>query len=78
MARKGSAAVEELREILSVAPGTDETAHERAYHVSALRQANSSAYGPWATAQSARRSLRRLERALVARRRCRRRSAWSS
>jgi hypothetical protein len=48
MARKGSAAVEEVREILSVAPGTDETAHERAYHVNALRQANTSAHGgPW-------------------------------
>ena len=31
----------------SVAPGTDEAAHERAGYVGALRAANSSAYGPW-------------------------------
>jgi hypothetical protein len=60
-----------LREILSVASGTDETAHERVYHVSALGQANTSAHSPWVTAQSTRRPLRRLERALVACRRCR-------
>ena len=47
MARKGFAAVDDLRGILSVAPGTDEAAHERAGYVSALREANSSAYGPW-------------------------------
>jgi dihydroorotate dehydrogenase (fumarate) len=47
MTRKGFAAVDELRGILAVAPGTDETAHERAGYVSALRKANSGAYGPW-------------------------------
>jgi dihydroorotate dehydrogenase (fumarate) len=47
MARKRFASVDELRGILAVAPGTDETAHERAGYVSALREANSSAYGPW-------------------------------
>jgi dihydroorotate dehydrogenase (fumarate) len=47
MARKGFASVDELRGILAVAPGTDETAHERAGYVSALQEANSSAYGPW-------------------------------
>jgi dihydroorotate dehydrogenase (fumarate) len=47
MDRKGFAAVDDLRGSLAVAPGTDETAHERAGYVSALRGANSSAYGPW-------------------------------
>jgi len=47
MARKGFAAVDELRGILSVAPGTDEATHERAGYVGALRKANRSAYGPW-------------------------------
>ncbi len=47
MTRKGFAAVDDVRGILSVAPGTDEEAHERASYVSALRDANSSAYGPW-------------------------------
>ena len=43
MARKGFTTVDELRGMLSVAPGTDEAAHERASYVSALRGANSSA-----------------------------------
>ena len=47
MARKGFATVDELRGILAVPPGIDEAAHERAGYVSALRDANSSAYGPW-------------------------------
>ncbi len=47
MERKGFAAVDELRGILAVAPGTDQAAHERAGYVSALRKANRSAYGPW-------------------------------
>jgi dihydroorotate dehydrogenase (fumarate) len=47
MARKGFAAVDELRGLLAVAPGTDEAAHERAGYVSVMRQANSSTYGPW-------------------------------
>jgi dihydroorotate dehydrogenase (fumarate) len=47
MTRKGFAAVDDLRGILAVAPGIDEAAHERASYVSALRDANSSVYGPW-------------------------------
>jgi dihydroorotate dehydrogenase (fumarate) len=47
MDRKGFTSVDELRGILAVAPGTDEAAHERAGYVSALREANSSTYGPW-------------------------------
>jgi dihydroorotate dehydrogenase (fumarate) len=47
MARKGFGSVDELRGILSAAPGTDETAQERASYVSALQHANSSSYGPW-------------------------------
>ena len=47
MARKGFATVDELRGLLAVPPGTDEAAHERAGYVSAMRAANSSAYGPW-------------------------------
>jgi dihydroorotate dehydrogenase (fumarate) len=47
IARKGFAAVDELRGMLSVPPGIDQAAHERVGHVSAMRQANSSAYGPW-------------------------------
>ena len=47
MARKGFAAVDELRGMLAVPPGTDEAAHERAGYVSAMRAANSSVYGPW-------------------------------
>jgi len=30
-----------------LAPGTAEAAHERAGYVRSLREANSSAYGPW-------------------------------
>jgi dihydroorotate dehydrogenase (fumarate) len=47
MGRKGYAAVEELRGLLAVPVGADETARERADYVSALRQANSTDYGPW-------------------------------
>ena len=47
MARKGFAAVDDLRGLLSVPQGTDEAAHERADYVSAMREANSGAYGPW-------------------------------
>jgi dihydroorotate dehydrogenase (fumarate) len=47
MDRKGFATVGDVRGILSVAPGADEEAHERAGYVSALRDANSGAYGPW-------------------------------
>ena len=47
MARKGFAAVDEVRGLLAVPPDGDEAAHERAGYVSAMREANSSAYGPW-------------------------------
>jgi dihydroorotate dehydrogenase (fumarate) len=47
MARKEFAAVDELRGLLAVPPGTDETDYERAGYVGALRQANSGIYGPW-------------------------------
>ena len=47
MARKGFAAVDELRGMLAVPPGADEAAYERAGYVSALRAANAGAYGPW-------------------------------
>jgi dihydroorotate dehydrogenase (fumarate) len=47
MARKRFAAVDELRGLLAVPPGTDETDYERAGYVGALRQANSGIYGPW-------------------------------
>ena len=47
MARKGFAALDELRGMLAVPPGTDETDYERAGYVGALREANSGLYGPW-------------------------------
>jgi len=47
MARKGFAAVDELRGLLAVPPGTDEAVYERAGYVGAMRQANSGIYGPW-------------------------------
>jgi dihydroorotate dehydrogenase (fumarate) len=47
MARKGFAAVGDLRGLLAVPAGTDESAYERAGYVSAVREANSSADGPW-------------------------------
>jgi dihydroorotate dehydrogenase (fumarate) len=47
MALKRFAAVDELRGLLAVPPGTDETDYERAGYVGALRQANSGIYGPW-------------------------------
>ena len=46
MGRKGYATVEELRGLLAVPVGVDETARERGDHVSALRQANSTDYSP--------------------------------
>ncbi len=46
MNRKGLAAVDDLRGMLSVPDGTDEEAYERAGYVSALRAANSG-HGPW-------------------------------
>ena len=47
MRQKGFASLDELRGMLSVAPDGDETAHERAGYVSALRKANSGLYEPW-------------------------------
>ena len=47
MGQKGFATVDELRGILAVPAGADETAYERAGYVKALREANSSVYGPW-------------------------------
>jgi len=47
MRRKGYTTVEELRGLLATPVGTDETTHERGDYVSALRQANSTDYGPW-------------------------------
>jgi dihydroorotate dehydrogenase (fumarate) len=47
MTRKGFSDVAALRGMLSVPPGTDETAHERSGYVNALRAANAGIYGPW-------------------------------
>jgi dihydroorotate dehydrogenase (fumarate) len=47
MERKEFATVDELRGLLAVPPGTNEAVYERAGYVGALREANSSAYGPW-------------------------------
>jgi dihydroorotate dehydrogenase (fumarate) len=47
MARKGFQTVDELRGMLSVPPGADGAACERAGYVSALRAADAGAYGPW-------------------------------
>lgn len=47
MSRKGFADVAEVRGLLSVPARTDEEAHERGGYVSAMRAANSFAYGPW-------------------------------
>jgi dihydroorotate dehydrogenase (fumarate) len=47
MERKGFAAVDDLRGLLSVPPGADEAARERADYVSALREANVSTGDSW-------------------------------
>jgi dihydroorotate dehydrogenase (fumarate) len=47
MARKGFAAIDELRGKLAVPSDTDEVAYERSGYVGALRKANSGLYGPW-------------------------------
>ena len=47
MDRKGFKAVDELRGMLSVPPGTDEAAYERAGYVTGLRTANVSSYRAW-------------------------------
>jgi dihydroorotate dehydrogenase (fumarate) len=46
MARKGFAAVDKLRRLLAVPPGTDGAVYERAGYVGAMRQANSGLYVP--------------------------------
>jgi dihydroorotate dehydrogenase (fumarate) len=47
MTRKGFSAVDQVRGMLAVPPGTDEAGFERAGYVGALREANSRIYGPW-------------------------------
>jgi dihydroorotate dehydrogenase (fumarate) len=47
MARKGFKAVDELRGMLSVPPGTDAAAYERAGYVTGLRAANVRSYRAW-------------------------------
>src|SRR6476659_529887 len=47
MRQKGFASLDDVRGMLSVAPDGDETAHERAGYVAALREANAGTYGPW-------------------------------
>ena len=47
MARKNFATVDQVRGLLSVTPGTDETTHARVGYVNAMRAANSNVYGPW-------------------------------
>lgn len=47
MARKGFAGVDEVRGLLAVPSGEDETDYERAGYVGAMRQANTGIYGPW-------------------------------
>ena len=47
LGRKGFASVDEVRGLLSVPSGSDETAVERADYVSAMQGANSTALGPW-------------------------------
>jgi dihydroorotate dehydrogenase (fumarate) len=47
MVRKGFKTVDELRGMLSVPPGTDEDAYERAGYVTGLRTANVRAYSAW-------------------------------
>jgi dihydroorotate dehydrogenase (fumarate) len=46
MRRKGYTTVSELRGLLAIPVSADETTRTRDY-VSALRQANSTDYGPW-------------------------------
>lgn len=47
MGRKGFKTVDELRGLLAVPPGADQTAYERAGYVTALREANETTFGPW-------------------------------
>jgi dihydroorotate dehydrogenase (fumarate) len=47
MARKGFAALDEVRGLLAVPTAADPAAHERAAYVTAMRAANAGAYNPW-------------------------------
>lgn len=47
LARKGFATVDEARGLLAVPADADAAGYERSGYVSALREANESAYGPW-------------------------------
>ena len=47
LSRKGYASVGDVRGLLAVPPGIDESAHERVGYVSALQEANSIVFGPW-------------------------------
>ncbi|MGZ4228403.1 MAG: dihydroorotate dehydrogenase-like protein [Solirubrobacteraceae bacterium] len=47
MARHGFQTVDELRGMLSARAGAGQGAHERAGYVSAMREANARAHGPW-------------------------------
>lgn len=47
MGRKGFHSIDQIRGLLAVPSGMDETARERGDYVSALRDANSQVYGPW-------------------------------
>lgn len=47
MSRKESAAVDEMRGLLSVPPGSDGATHERIGYVRVMRGANSNVFGSW-------------------------------
>jgi dihydroorotate dehydrogenase (fumarate) len=47
MSRKGFTRVDELRGMLAAVPSGHEAERERAGYVSAMHEANTSAYGPW-------------------------------
>jgi dihydroorotate dehydrogenase (fumarate) len=47
MRRKQFGSLREVRGLLAVPADADETLHERAGYVSAVREANESSYGPW-------------------------------
>lgn len=49
MRRKRFTSLGEVRGLLAVPPDADETVYERAGYVSALRDANENAYGPWSS-----------------------------
>jgi dihydroorotate dehydrogenase (fumarate) len=47
MTRKGFTEVDQVRGLLSAPTGVDGPAHERLGYVGAMRDANSTVYGPW-------------------------------